>query len=191
MKRLILILLLICSFNMRDDITFLEKYGEVIVVLPTGIVYLNIQDFGMKETLHILFNAKKGYMNDIIYYDYSDKEPEDIDMNLTHSMDSTMNAETSNGNDIDYYYRKTDYTKKYYYDIEKVENKKFLIIRYSDFNGEYLEIEHNRFNTIILIIIIVSCVVGIIILIVIIAILIIVCKRRRQYNVDYSKTTPN
>ena len=41
---------------------------------------------------------------------------------------------------------KSEYSLKLYYDIKKQNNGKFLIIRFSYFIGDYLEIEQTRAN---------------------------------------------
>ena len=173
MKRLILILLLSYSFCNIPHIYYLEKYGEVKSTSRRGIVYLNIEDFQLKDTIYILFNVVNGAMATRIEYGYDDLAPEDLNIYLEHTMVPTMNAESQTDT-----FTEHTYTLKYYYDIEKEENKKFLIIRYCDFDGEYLEIENTKVNWARTVLIIVFGSIGIIILIIVIICYIIRCKRR-------------
>ena len=173
MKRLILILLLSYSFCNIPHIYYLEKYGEVKSTSRRGIVYLNIEDFQLKDTIYILFNVVNGAMTTRIEYGYDDLAPEDLNIYLEHKMVPTMNAESQTDT-----FTEHTYTLKYYYDIEKEENKKFLIIRYSDFYGSYLEIEHTRVNWGRVAVIIIIGSIGLAILIIIIIFLITICKKK-------------
>ena len=182
MKRLILILLLSYSLCNIQDIYYLEKYGEVKTTSKNGMVYLNIEEFKEKDTIYILFTAVDGGMKTEIEYGYNDLTPKDLTMILDHSMTPSLSAESES-------YNLADNTLKYYYDIEKEENKKFLIIRYYDFDGDYLEIEHTRVNWLKAILIIVFGSIGLIILIIVVIYLIIRCIRKRKLNSD-SQYTP-
>ena len=182
MKRLILILLLSYSLCNIQDIYYLEKYGEVKTTSKKGIVYLNIEEFKEKDTIYILFTSVNGDMKTKIEYGFNDLAPEDLTMVLDHSMTPSLKAES----DTD---TVTEYILKYYYDIEKEENKKFLIIRYSDFYGSYLEIEHTRVNWGRVAVIIIIGSIGLAILIIIIIFLITRCKKKSNLNsLEYTAT---
>ena len=163
MKGLVFILLLSYSFvvSIDEDIYFLEKYGLIKVNSYNGIVYLNTEDFQLKDTIHILFNVVNGKIGEIIYYDFDDNPPEDINMELKNEMTPSTTAQT---------YKKTstksEYSLKLYYDIKKQNNGKFLIIRFSYFIGDYLEIEQTRANWAIIIVLIVVAIVLIIIIVI-------------------------
>ena len=171
MKRLILILLLYYYISNIQDIYYLEKYGEVKTTSKKGMVYLNIEEFKEKDTIYILFTSVNGDMKTKIEYGFNDLAPEDLTMVLDHSMTPSLKAESDTDS-------VTEYILKYYYDIEKEENKKFLIIRYCDFDGEYLEIENTKVNWARTVLIIVFGSIGLIILIIVIICYIIRCKRR-------------
>ena len=106
-----------------------------------GIVYLDIEEFEEGDTIHMLFDAIYGVMNKILYYEFNDEEPTDINKTFAHSMKSTNTVtsqeETETGERE---------TVSYYYDIEKEENKKYLVMKYTDFRGEYLQVENNKAN---------------------------------------------
>ena len=182
MKRLILILLLSYSICNIQDIYYLEKYGEVKTTSKKGMVYLNIEEFKEKDTIYILFTAVNGGMETEIEYGYNDLAPKDLTMILDHSMTPSLSGE-SESNTL------TADALKYYYHIEKEENKKFLIIRYSNFYGSYLKIEHTRVNWTIVAIIIIFSSFGLCILIIVIIILITRCRRKKNLNsLEYTAT---
>ena len=94
MKRIILILILCYSFCVIEDIYYLEKYGVVKSSSKKGIVYLDIEEFKLKDTIHILFNVVNGDMTTTIEYGYNDLAPENLTMSLDHSMSPTMNTQS-------------------------------------------------------------------------------------------------
>ena len=163
MKRIILILILCYSFCVVEDIYYLEKYGVVKSSSKKGIVYLDIEEFKLKDTIHILFNVVNGDMTTTIEYGYNDLAPENLTMSLDHSMNPTMNTQSDSSTTTE---KKN--ILKYYYDIEKEENKKYIIIRYSGFFGSYIEIENTRYNWGKALFIIIFASIGVIILVVII-----------------------
>ena len=137
MKSIIFFLLIYYSFC---QIYELEKYGTIETKLQNGLIYLNTEDFLIGDTVHIQFNAVNGYMNQKIYYQFYFTKP-----NSTFIPSKSMNATFSTATETN-----TITKKKYYYDIKKGEDGKYLIISYSGFYSRYanayLKIEHTRVN---------------------------------------------
>ena len=175
MKSIILFLLIYYSFC---QIYELEKYGTIETKLKNGLVYLNTEDFLVGDTVHIQFNAVNGYMNQKIYYQFYFTKP-----NSTFTPSKSMNATFSTATETN-----TITKKKYYYDIKKGEDGKYLIISYSGFYSRYanayLEIEHTRVNWNTMLIIIIFSVIILIFIIIFTVILIINIKKCKSRNVN-------
>ena len=122
--------------------------------------------------------------NTMIYFEFSDEEPTDINQNFAHSMNPSMTS-TSETQTLTEYRE----TLSYYYDIEKEENKKYLVMKYTGFRGEYLEVENTRFNWGVVIVVIVVCGIVLIFLIILGAFCFIRCrqKKRNKRNIDYNQ----
>ena len=175
MKELIIVLLLsFCFCNINE----LEKYGSIKVTEEDGLIYLNTEDFSYGDKLYIEFISSEGIMYYKIFYEFNDNIPNDSDYYPYLSMTPSSNSVTY-GIGID-----TTYT--YYYHIRKNENHKYLLIRYVNFSGKYLEVEHNKMTVIGLVFLIIGIVFVAIILIVAIIITIVVIKNKRKKN-DYMK----
>ena len=179
MKSIIFVLLIYYSFC---QIYELEKYGTIETKLQNGLVYLNTEDFLVGDTVHIQFNAVNGYMNQKIYYQFYFTKP-----NSTFIPSKSMRA-TSRASTETNILGKTTITEKYYYDIKKGEDGKYLIISYSGFYSRYanayLEIEHTRVNWNTVLLIIIFSVVGLIFIIIFTVILIKNIKKCKSRNVN-------
>ena len=142
------------------------------------MVYLNTEDFLVGDTVHIQFNAVNGYMNPKIYYQFNFTKPNSTFI-PSKSMSATSRATTETN---------TIKEKKYYYDIKKGEDGKYLIISYSGFYSRYanayLEIEHTRVNWNTMLIIIIFSVIILIFIIIFFVILIINIKKCKSRNVN-------
>ena len=128
MKSIIFILLIYYSFC---QIYELEKFGTIETKLQNGLVYLNTEDFLVGDTVHSQFNAVKGTMNQTIYYQFYFTKPNSTFI-PSKSMNATSRASTETDTPV-----KTTITEKYYYDIKKGEDGKYLIISYSGFYSRY------------------------------------------------------
>ena len=149
MKVIIIILLIYYSLC---EIIHLKKYGRASTYESSGIVYLDAEEFDLKENIHILFMANEGKMDKEINYGFNNTIPT-LNVLLPFSKSPTYSESFSNDD---------NYGKKYYYDIEKTENTKYLVIKYKGFQSEYngnLEIENMRFSSIFYIIIIITVIV--------------------------------
>ena len=187
MKSIIFVLLIYNSFC---QIYELQKYGSVETTYSNGIVYLNTEDFSVGDTVYIQFNAVNGEMNPIIYYQFYNSKP-----NLSFNPSKSMSA-SNRGNSETNVLGKVTYKEKYYYNIKKEENRKYLIISYSDFQGysfgkSYLEIEHTKVNWAITMIIIILSVIGLSFIIVIAFICIKRYKKKSKNLINYQATTPS
>ena len=148
MKQLIILLLLSYCFCPTENIKHFKKYQSIQFHSEIGIVYLDVGEFELGDTIHILLKAVNGPVNNILFYEFNDEEPTNINKNFAHS---TIQSSTSSSS----YYTPSESkrTLSYYYEIEKEKNTKYLVMKYTDFSGQYLEIENNKANWAFIIII--------------------------------------
>ena len=128
MKSIFLVLLIYYSFC---QIYELKKYGTLQTKLPNGLIYLNVEDFEVGDTIHIRFKTVNGKMNLKIYYQFYYIIP-----NSTFYPSKSMGASSHIVYQSEVLGRVTK-TEKYYYEIKKKEDGKYLIIEYSDFKSIY------------------------------------------------------
>jgi hypothetical protein len=180
MKTIIFIILISFCFC---DIKELKVLSSVRFSEDEGVTYLNTQKYTMGDTIYIQFNCINGNMNTKIYYEFSNTIPTDPTYCPYRSMGPSTNAQTSSP---------TSYTYKYYYNIVKKEKFKYLVMRYIEFDGDAIEIEHNSMSLTAFIFMIIGISIAGIIIIVGLIILIIymrnlMIERRYQRNYEYEK----
>ena len=175
MKSIIFVLLIYYSFCQLE----LKKFGKVTIssISYPGLVYLNTEDYHVGDSIYIQLNAVNGYISSRINYQFYNSIPDSAfipSKSIDHS---------SHGSSETNILGKRTFTEKYYYNIKKDENGKYLIIRYPRlylyYSGAYLEVEHNKVNWTTIIFIIVFGVIGLSIIIVIIVIIIIKFKKKK------------
>ena len=141
MKEIIFIIFISHVFS----VYYIEKHGSVKVTTREGIVYLDADQFGKNDKIHIQFNAYKSHVDDNIYYEFSDNIPTD---KFQPSFSKKPNFSwKSNYNDED----ETNNTYKTSYDIKKDVSAKYLIIKYTEYYNYYysggnLKIENTLIN---------------------------------------------
>ena len=111
--------------------------------------YLNIEEYDIMDEINILFTLKNGDMKQLIQLEFNDTIPtKDYDLAQNRGPSSSAYAYYSTSSGI-------HGTIKYYYDIKKVLNKKYLIIKFFSLGAESItiEISKNLINLIIIIII--------------------------------------
>lgn len=144
MKEIIYIYLISSVFG----VSFLPKHKSIRVKNETGIVYMNADEFGKNNYIHIEIKVHNNDFNNRIYFDFIDEEPNDS-CEPTRLKDPDSSASTFSESYSDDGGYSQSYTYKYYYDIKKDIQKKYFIIKYSgncqDLKDGYTEIE----NTII------------------------------------------
>ena len=127
-----------------------KKHGSVKVTTQEGIVYLNADNFGKNDKIHIQFSAFVSHVDEKIYYEFSDDIPMD-DYQPTISKKPNDSWET--GNIKDDYGNTIDNSKTCYktsYEIKKDISAKYLIIKYTGYYNYYsngfLKIENTVTN---------------------------------------------
>ena len=154
MKELIIILLISFCFC---NINKLEKLGSITVTEEEGLVYLDTEDYSVDDKIILEFSCSAGSMNQKLYYEFNDNIPDDSDYCPYIYMTPSSNSVTSGS--------LRDTTLTYYYHIRKNENHKYLLIRYINFWGKYMEIEHNSMTLVGFIFLIIGICLGALILI--------------------------
>ena len=182
MNKIIFIILISFCFC---DIKELDVLGSVSFTEDEGLAYLNTEKYNIGDTIYIQFNCIKGNMNTKIYYEFSNTIPTDPTYCPYRSMEPSTNAQTSTP---------LSYTLKYYYNIVKKENLKYLLMRYIEFTGDEIEIEHNSMSLTSFIFMIIGIsiggiivLVGLIVLIVFMRNLIVDWREQRQYEYERKK----
>ena len=164
-------------------IEYLPKYGTIKVTKNSGYFYLNTNEFDDDSTLYIQLNAENGRVDSTLYYEFTDISPNSYSLTPSNSLtpSSTGSSSSSVNNVV------VSYTLKYYYSLKKDNNYQYLIIQYSGFFGEYLEIESTRVSWGTFIIIIIFGSIGLIILICVGVFFCLRCRKMR--NVEYIATS--
>ena len=73
-KKFIIFLILISHVF---TVYYIKKHGSVEVTTEIGIVCLKADDFKINDKIHIQFNAYVSHVDNKIYYEFSDKFPND------------------------------------------------------------------------------------------------------------------
>ena len=185
MKSLIFVLLIFYSFC---QIYELKKFNSVKSNTTNGLAYLNTEDFSIGDTVHIQFNAVNGNVNSKIYYQFHYTIP-----NSTFYPSNSISP-TNYGSTESNILGKITFTKKYYYDIKKKEDGKYLIISYSNFysryDNAYLKIEHTKVNWAITLIILFS-IFSLFFIIIVIIIIYIQKYKNNSRNVVIYQASPS
>ena len=157
MKSFIITLLIYYCFC--GELTHLKKYNYFSFSSEgiSGITSLKIEDVDLNDDIHILFIVREGTMNKEIYYGFSNEDSKNASsISLPYYKEPTYN---------EYFCADDHYCgHKYYYDIEKTENAKYIIMKYNGYNGEYLDVDRMSLSAnhyfIIYIVIIMICIAG-------------------------------
>ena len=167
MKELIIVLLLSFCFC---NINKLEKLGSITVTEEEGLIYLDTKDYSIDDKIILGFSCSAGSMNQKIYYEFNDNIPNDSDYCPYIYMTPSTNSGSSGS------FRDTTLT--YYYHIRKNENYRYLLVRYINLWGKYMEIEHYKMTIIAFVFLIIGICLGALILIGVIVGIVIYIKKR-------------
>ena len=171
-------LILLISFSLCEiEIKELERYKSIEFNSRQGMIYLNIEEFEIYSTIHILFNTD-GELKKEIQFEFNDTKPIH-----DYSLSDKMNFTTQSN-----YVKQNKKTIKYYYDIKKKENKKYLIFKFFNVNAKNIIIENTEINLMITIVIIISIVFACLVITIIITAFICIRKKRikEQTKIDYN-----
>ena len=165
MKNLIYIFLLSLSLCSIDE---LKKLSSVVVYEEEGVIYLDTKDYSLGDTIYIEYTCAGGGINQKIYYEFSGEIPTDPDYCPYRSLEPSANAEANK--------------LMYYYNIKKNENFQYLIMRYIDFEGDRLIVDHNSMSLGGFLFMIIGIIVGSIVVLAIIIVSIILIRRTIREN---------
>lgn len=186
MKAIVITLLICFSFCM--EMPNLKKLNfSSFASAKTGASYIDISEYKLNDEIHLVFYVLYGEMDKKIRYGFSDPIPT-IDMEFPYEIDTTSSE----------YYCVSEYEgddvvakecgHKYYYDIKKVENKRYIYIRYTGMTGTSITYEKMSLSAthfyIIYAVIAVVCVAGCVIYV-------IIQRKRRARNMIGPNSTPN
>ena len=160
MKKIIFIFLLSLNLCSIDE---LKKLSSVVVYEEEGVIYLNTKDYSLGDKIYIKYSCAGGNINQKIYYEFSGEIPTDPDYCPYRSLKPSANAQSSQ--------------TMYYYYIKKNENFQYLIMRYIDFEGNKLIVEHNSMSLGGFVFMIIGIVFGSIVALAIIIVSIILIRR--------------
>ncbi len=122
-----------------------KKHGSVKVTTQEGIVYLDADNFGKNDKIHIQFCAYASHVDENIYYEFSDDIPMD-DYQPTISKKPNNSWSTGNDDDSD----DSNTSNHINYEIKKDISAKYLIIKYTGYYNYYdngfLKIENTVIN---------------------------------------------
>ena len=134
----IILFIILLSFSL-GEIYQLARFGLIKTKQSSGLIYLNIEKFKIDEKIHIEFSAINGKINNEIKYEFTNFIPDDSyepSFLMIQKFESTIIKSI----------RKYSFSKNYYYDIIKNTDLKYLIIKYTKAEGEYLEIKNTVIN---------------------------------------------
>ena len=169
-------------------IDYLPKYGTIKVTKNSGYFYLNTNEFDEDSTLYIQLNAEYGSITSTLYYEFTNISPFSYSLTPPNSLiPSSTGSSTTYVNDVE-----VSHTLKYYYSLKNDNRYPYLIIRYSGFTGQYLEIESTRVNWGTFIFIIIFGSIGLVILICVGVFLFLRCRKMRNVeNIATQSASPN
>jgi hypothetical protein len=111
--------------------------------------YLDISEYDQNDEMHIVIIVKKGEIDKIIHYGFSDQTSITSNL-LSYTADTTSSESfyTKGGKTANPHKSSTIPAMKYYYDIKKVENAKYLLIQCTGFTGSSIEYSLIPFSSI-------------------------------------------
>ena len=157
-----LLFILISTFSC--EIVPLKKYKETMMIKDGyGLIVLDASEFETGDKIHITYKACNGSLTNILYYSFSDTYPDSATMELSEQINPYDEGQitkehnyTNRHTGTKIFYKTHDY--HYYYEIEKKQNSKYLIMRYSFSTTKvnYLMVENTKLDQKTYIIVIIS-----------------------------------
>ena len=139
--KLIIITLLI-SYYLCTKITNLNGYSS-FASGEDGIINIDISRYELNDVIHFVIYIVDGEMNKAIYYGFTNNSNDISNTFLIYSASTSYSGSYCSWEDADY-----ECGHEYYYDIKKIENKKYLRLKYSDYTGS--SFYYNQMSTSIL-----------------------------------------
>ena len=99
----------------------------------TIIGYVDISKFDQNDSMHLAIVVRSGKIDKIIHYGYSNEKSTST-LTLSYTKDTTSTESFCSGDDYNGYCG-----TRYYYDIKKEENKKYLVIQCTGYTGDSID----------------------------------------------------
>ena len=132
--KLIIITLLI-SYYLCTKITNLNGYSS-FASGKDGIINIDISGYELKEVIHFVIYIVNGEMDKTIYYEFTDDNNYIYNTFQIYSASTVYNGRYCSGEDAD-----SECGHQYFYDIKKIQNKKYLRLKYSGYTGSSIYYE--------------------------------------------------
>ena len=98
------------------------------------IHYQDISKYDQNDSMHLAIVVYSGKIDKVIYYGYSDENPTTSNL-LSYKKDTTSSENFCTGGEDE----EGECGTRYYFDIKKQENAKYLVIQCTGFNGGVIE----------------------------------------------------
>ena len=98
------------------------------------IYYKDISKYDQNDSMHLAIVVHSGKIDKVIYYGYSDENPTTSNL-LSYKKDTTSSENFCTGGEDE----EGECGTRYYFDIKKQENAKYLVIQCTGFNGGVIE----------------------------------------------------
>ena len=99
----------------------------------TTIGYVDVSKFEQNDSMHLAIVVRSGKIDKIIHYGYSNEKSTST-LTLSYTKDTTSTESFCSGDDYNGYCG-----TRYYYDIKKEENKKYLVIQCTGYTGDSID----------------------------------------------------
>ena len=98
------------------------------------IKYVDISKYDQNDSMHLAIVVISGKIDKVIYYGYSNEKPTSSNL-LSYKEDTTSSEDfCTGGEDED-----GECGTRYYFDIKKKENAKYLVVQCTGYNGDSIE----------------------------------------------------
>ena len=95
----------------------------------TTIGYVDISKYDQNDSMHLAIVVRSGKIDKFIHYGYSNEKSTPLNI-FTYTKETTSSESFCSGDDYNSYCG-----TRYYYDIKKEENKKYLAIQCTGYTG--------------------------------------------------------
>ena len=177
MKAIIFIATLLMSYSFCGETAEVKKSGFYSFA-ESSYSKIDVSKYSQNDVIHIVFYVYDGEMDKTISYSFSDSKLDESFPSPYSKSASSAKPFCFGDNDDYFYYRDRECGYKYNYDIEKKENKRYIIIHITGYTGTSLTSQLISKNYIVYYIIF-----GVIIVIILISIFMGIfssCRRRAR-----------
>ena len=135
------IVFLLVKYFLCFQMVYLKSFSSFVSETNITTYHLDISDYEQNDVMHLCIIVMVGEINKLISYGFSDETS--ITSNLLKYTIDTTSSESFTKKGKSSKTHSTTYTEgmKYYYDIEKVENAKYLLIQCTGYTGVSIEYE--------------------------------------------------